>query len=291
MPLSHLFLALSVVFIWGTNFVVIKWGLADFPPFLFASLRFVFSAFPWLFFIRKPSVPWWSMAGVGLLMGAGQFGLLFWAMQHDISAGMASLVIQAQVFFTIIMSMLLYHEQARALQLIALALAATGYGVVAWHIATDTQGAVTILGLLTVLMAAFSWACANLLVRSVGRVNMLGFMVWSSTYSVVVLLGLSVMLEGPSIIVHALGHASWSGWLAVLWQALGNTLFGFGVWNWLLARHPVVVVTPTALLVPVFGMVSSAWLLSEALPLWKLAATGLVLGGLALNIYASKRRR
>lgn len=279
------------MFIWGTNFVVIKWGLADFPPFLFATLRFVFSALPWLFFIRRPKAPWYAIAGVGVLMGAGQFGLLFWAMQHDISAGLASLVIQAQVFFTIIMSMLIYHERARALQWMALSLAGVGYGVVAWHSVSDTQGAVTILGLLTVLVAAFSWACANLLVRSVGRVNMLGFMVWSSTYSVLVLLGLSLTLEGPASIVQALWQASWPGWLAVLWQALGNTLFGFGVWNWLLARHPAVVVTPTALLVPVFGMMSSAWLLNEALPVWKLLATGLVLGGLALNVYASKRRR
>ena len=46
---------------------------------------------------------------------------------------------------------------------------------------------------------------------------------------------------------------------SVAWQALGNTLFGYGAWNWLLARHPAATVTPAALLVPVFGMTASAW--------------------------------
>src|SRR3546814_5045203 len=104
MPLSHLLLALTVVFIWGTNFVVIKWGLAEFPAFLFATLRFLLSALPWVFVFRRPAVPWSAMACAGLLLGVGQFGLLYWAMRQDISPGLASLVVQSQVFFTILMS-------------------------------------------------------------------------------------------------------------------------------------------------------------------------------------------
>ena len=82
MPLSHLLLGLSVVVVWGTNFVVIKWGLGDFPPFLFAALRFIFSALPWVFFVRRPAVSWKRLAAAGIFTGVGQFDLLFWAMQH-----------------------------------------------------------------------------------------------------------------------------------------------------------------------------------------------------------------
>ncbi len=291
MPLPHLLLALSVVFVWGTNFVVIKWGLADFPPFLFATLRFVFSALPWLLFVPRPRAPWTAMAGVGVLLGAGQFGLLFWAMRQDISPGLASLVIQAQVFFTIIMSMMFFRERARPLQVAALLLASLGYGVVAWRSATDPSAAITVLGFALVLSAAFSWACANLVVRTVGRVNMLAFMVWSSVFAIFPVFGLSLFMEGPHLIAESLAHASLTGWLAVLWQALGNTLFGFGVWNWLQARHSSVTVTPLALLVPVFGMLSSAAVFGESLPAWKLAAAGLVMAGLALNVYGGRLRR
>jgi len=290
MPLSHLFLALSVVFIWGTNFVVIKWGLADFPPFLYAALRFFFSALPWIFVFRRPAVPWTSLAAVGTLLGAGQFGLLYWAMQHDITPGLASLVVQSQVFFTILMAMALTGERLRWLQGVALILAVVGYGVVAWHTGADPAAAVTLTGLALVLAAAFCWACANTIVRRAGKVNAAAFMAWSSLFAIIPTSLISLSVEGPQQIAQALLHASWAGWGTVLWQALGNTVFGFGAWNWLLARHPAATVAPTALLVPVFGMLSSALLLSEALQAWKLIAAALVLGGLALNLYAGRQR-
>lgn len=94
-------LAFAVVFIWGTNFAVIKLGIAEFPPLLFAALRFGLAALPWCIFIRRPNIRWRYLAAIGLLLGAGQFGVLFIAMRADISAGLASVVIQAQVFFTV----------------------------------------------------------------------------------------------------------------------------------------------------------------------------------------------
>src|SRR2546429_472802 len=107
MPLTHLMLALAIVFIWGTNFVVIKWGLAEFEPFLFAALRFALCVLPWIFFIPRPAVAWPRLALFGMLLGLGQFGLLYWAMQSDVTPGLASLIMQSQVFFTIALSMLL----------------------------------------------------------------------------------------------------------------------------------------------------------------------------------------
>ena len=78
MPIIHLMLALAVVFIWGTNFVVIKWGLAEFDPFLFAALRFALCIVPWIFFIPRPPVAWSRLAWFGVLLGAGQFGRCSW---------------------------------------------------------------------------------------------------------------------------------------------------------------------------------------------------------------------
>lgn len=287
MPVSHLLLALSVVFVWGTNFVVIKWGLADFPPFLFAALRFVLSALPWVFFIRRPAVPTWRLAAAGLCVG-GQFALLYWAMQDSISPGLASLAIQCQVFFTILLAMSLTGERLRPLQIGAMLLAIAGMAVVGWHGARDPSSTITLLGLSIVLVAAFAWGCANTLVRGAGKVDMLAFTIWSSLYAVPVLVLVSFLAEGPGKIMPALLQAGWQGWAAALWQALGNTVFGFGAWNWLLARHPAATVTPAALLVPIWGMLSSAWLLAEPLPGWKIIAALLVMGGLALNLYAGR---
>jgi len=291
MPLTHLLVALAVAFVWGTNFVVIKHGLADFPPFLFAALRFVFSCLPWVLFIGKPPVSWGKLAAFGLFQGAGQFGLLYYAMRADISAGLASLVVQSQVFFTIGAAVLWLGERIRMLQAGALGLAAAGVGIIAWRSAADSTAAVTLFGVMLTLGAGLSWAASNLVARSAGRVNMLGFVVWSSLFAILPLVGFSVWLDPPSSQVDSLAHAGPGAWCAVLWQALGNTLFGYGCWNWLLAHHPSWKVVPVALLVPIFGIGASWLLLDESLPPWKLAAACLIVASLAVNTFASIREQ
>lgn len=281
LPASHLLLALAVVAVWGTNFVVIRWGLDGLPPFLFATLRFALSALPWLLFVPRPAVPWRALAAFGVLLGAGQFGLLFFAIDGWISPGLASLVVQVQVFFTIGLSLWLLRERVRGFHLVGLALSLAGLGVIGAHL----DATVTLTGLALILAAAFFWASANLVVKSVGQVNMLHFMVWSSLFAVPPLLAISLLAEGPTRMLQALQHADATAWASVLWQALGNSLFGFGAWNWLLSRHPAATVTPMALLVPVFGMGASAISLGEAMPLWKLSACALVLGGLAVIVF------
>jgi O-acetylserine/cysteine efflux transporter len=280
LPYSHLLLALFVVFVWGTNFVVIRWGLDGLPPFLFATLRFSCSALPWLLFIRRPKVPWHQLAAFGVLLGVGMFAMLFLAMQGDISPGLASLVIQMQVFFTIGISLFTLGERVHGFQVAGLLLAVAGLTIIGMHLDAN----LTLKGLALVLAAAFFWACANMVAKAAGRVEMLGFMVWTSLFAVPPLLALSLWVEGPQLISTSLRNASVGVWASVLWQALGNTLFGYGAWNWLLARHPAATVAPLALLVPVFGMVASAWSLGEPLPAWKLAAGMLVLCGLLVII-------
>ncbi len=289
MPIIHLMLALAVVFIWGTNFVVIKWGLAEFDPFLFAALRFALCIVPWIFFIPRPPVAWSRLAWFGVLLGAGQFGLLFLAMRADVTPGLASLVMQSQVFFTIGLSMALQGERVKGPQYLAMMLAVAGIAVIGWQSLGSGKASVTPLGLSLVLCAAACWAIANLVARRAGKVNALAFIVWSSPFSLPPLMLLALYFHGWPAMAHSLTHASIGGWASVLWQALGNTLFGFAMWNWLLARYPAATVAPMALLVPVFGMSASAWLLAEPLQAWKLAAAALVIAGLALNFYASQR--
>ena len=280
LPLRHLLLAVAVVAVWGTNFVVIKVALAHLPPLLFGALRFTFALLPAVFFLRRPAVPWGNLAGYGVLIGAGQFGLLYLAMGHDISPGLASLVIQMQVFFTIGLSMALTREKVRGFQWLALALAVAGVVLIGSH----SDGNTTPKGLVMILLAAFSWACGNTLSRRAGQVNMLAYVVWSSLFALPPLLLLSLAVEGWPAIAAGLSAADATTWAAVLWQSLGNTLFGYVAWGWLLARHPAATITPMALLVPVFGMSASALLLAEPLPAWKLVAAALVLSGLALNV-------
>ncbi|MFN7446070.1 MAG: EamA family transporter [Curvibacter sp.] len=289
MPLAHLLLALAVVAVWGSNFVVIKFGLTELPPLLLATLRFALSALPWVFFIRRPAVAWRYLVGYGVLMGF-MFGLLFLSMRADITPGLASLLMQSQVFMTLLLVAALQGERMQRIQFAGLALATTGFALIAWQSFAQTHADVTPLGLGLALGGAFCWACANVVSRSIGRVDMLGFMVWNSIFAMPPLLLLSLVFEGPAAMADILPQASLAAWAAVLWQALGNTLFGFGVWGWLLVRHPAAIVTPMALLIPVFGMGSSALLLGEPLQAWKLGAAALVMAGLVVNVLGARAR-
>lgn len=276
----HALLALAVVAVWGTNFVVIKVALAHLPPLMFAALRFTFAFLPAAFFLKKPPVPWRNLAAYGVLIGLGQFGVLYIAMHGFISPGLASLVVQTQVFFTIGLSMWLAGERIRLFQVAALGLATIGLGVILTH----TDATTTPIGLGMVLFAALSWSLGNLVQRASPGVSSLSYVVWASLFSIPPLAALSFVMEGWPAIRQGLTHADAMTWAAVLWQSAGNTLFGYVAWGFLLARYPAATITPWALLVPVFGMGASALLLAEPLPMWKIAAAVLVIGGLAINI-------
>ena len=278
-------LALAIVFVWGTNFVVIRLGLDALPPLFFATLRFCFVFIPAAFFLKRPNVPWANLAVYGVAIGLFQFGMLFIAMKGHISPGLASLVVQMQVFFTIGLAMLRSGEKLAAHRLAAFALALAGMGVIAAH---NGQGA-TIGGV--VLVAAMGWAFGNTASREAGKVNMLAYVVWAALFSIPPLAALSLLTEGPAAIAAGVQHATWVTWAAVLWQAVGNTMFGYACWGWLLSRYPAATVAPMSLLVPIFGFGASALLLGEPLPLWKIGATALIMAGLAVNLLWRPRKR
>jgi len=277
-------LALAVVAVWGTNFVVIRLGLDALPPLLFAALRFTLVILPALLFVKRPAVSWRDLAAYGLFIGVGQFGLLFIAIDGLIAPGLASLVVQVQVVFTIGFAMRGTGERLVPMQYAALALAIAGVAIILAH----TGGTTTPLGVALVVGAALAWSLGNMVQRRAGRVDMLAFVVWSSLFAVPPLFALALLFEGGPRIVQAVSTAGPGVWAAVAWQAVGNTMFGYGAWGWLLARYPAASVAPMALMVPVFGMGAAALWLGEPLPAWKLLAAALIIGGLAVNLFGPR---
>ena len=282
----HQLLAFIVSLIWGTNFVFIKYGLDELPPFLFASIRFLLVAIPLVFFLSKPKVTWPQIAAYGLLIGFGQFGILFYAMQNNISPGLASLVVQMQVFFSIFLAILILKESLGHVQILAFVIAFSGIVL----IAIQADGQTTSLGLVLVLMAAMSWAVGNLIVKKAGQINIIAFLAYSSLFSVPVLFAMSFYFEGWDLISVSLRNASMTSVYVILWQSIGNTLLGYGLWNYLLHRYDAATVTPWALLVPIFGMLASSMMLAEPMPIWKIVAAMLVVSGLGVNVYASAKK-
>jgi O-acetylserine/cysteine efflux transporter len=282
----HLAAALLMVTIWGFNFVVIRWGLNDIPPLMLTLLRFILAAFPALLFIKPPKAPARLIIGYGLFAFALQFSLLFAGMAAGMPTGLASLVIQVQAFFTIGLVTVLMHERPRPAQVAGAAVAAAGLALVAWHL---PQG--TALGFGLVVMAALSWATANVIVKRVPADAPLAVVVWASAAACVPLAAATLIVDGPQRMVAVVSGLSVAQWLGVAFQAWPTTLVAFGIWAWLLRQHPAATVAPFTLLVPVVGMSCAVAFLDEPVTWWKLAGAALVLSGLALNLIAAVRRR
>ena len=282
LPLSHLLLALAIVAIWGTNFVVIKKSLDTFPPFLFATLRYAFALLPAIFFVKRPNVSWLNLGLYGVLIGVGQFGILFYAIHGHITPGLASLVVQTQVFFTIGFAMMFAGERIKRHQAISIGIAMLGLLVIAMHIDSQTS----LLGIGLVVCAGCAWGAGNTVSRSAGSINMFAYVVWASAFAVPPLLILSLVFEGSYVqLGEVLQTASLGAWIGVFWQSWANTLFGYAAWAWLLSKHPAALIAPAPLLVPIFGMGATAICLGESLTWWKILAAVLVMAGYLGTIY------
>ncbi|MFE9935942.1 EamA family transporter [Streptomyces hirsutus] len=284
---SHVLLAVLVAAVWGVNFVVIEIGLGHFPPLLFSALRFLVAAIPAVFLVGRPKVAWKWIVGVGLALGVAKFGLLFVGMDAGMPAGLSSLVLQIQAVFTALFAFLLLGERPARVRLVGMAVALAGIGV-----AAVDEGSSGPLGAFALVVAAAAcWGVSNVLTRRAAPADALNFMVWVSTVPVLPLLALSLLLEGPSRDLEALGALDLSGAGALLYVAWGTTVFGFGAWGWLLRRHPASTVAPFSLLVPVFGMSSAALFLGEPVSPLRWCAAALLVGGVALASFGGRGRR
>lgn len=283
-PIRHILLALLTVTIWGCNFVAIKLALHDLPPLLLCALRFLFVSLPLVFFLPRPAITVRQLFTYGLSMFGLQFGFMFLGMKLGVSAGLASVMLQLQVFVTLGLSAVLLRERVSLPQVAGTLIAVAGFAVVALH----SGGEVSLVGLACVLLAACSWGYGNVMSRSLGKVNPLALVVWGGLVVPLPMGVASLIFEGPARISQGLTHTGLPAVLALAFIVYVSTHVGYSLWSWLLARHAASAITPFALLVPVVGMLSSALLLGEPLPGWKVAAAGLVLAGLTVTVFGPR---
>jgi O-acetylserine/cysteine efflux transporter len=280
----HILLAVGIASVLGASFVAIHYGLEDAPPLLLTALRYIFAALPAVFFIKRPQIDLRLLIAYGLFVGVGQFGLLFIAIALGMPAGLASLVVQLQVFFTMLFALIVFGERPQRWQVLGAVIAFAGIGV----IATERLEGAALLPLLLTIGAAMFWGMGNMASKKAGRVDMLGLVVWSSLVPPLPLLGLSLLVDGPAVIVDALTHFSWRGAGAVAFMAYGATVFGFSMWARLLSLYPASQVAPFALLIPVAGIGSAALLLGEEITLIEVIGCLTVLAGLLVNIFGAR---
>lgn len=277
--------ALLIVAIWGLNFPVIRFGLNEFTPFTFATWRFVLGALPVLF-VPRPNIPWATLAGIGGFMFAGQFVFLFFAMQAGLPPGLTSVLVQLQGPLTVVLAAVFLREHATRGQWLGLAVAALGVVL----IGRSVEGTASVLAVGLALLSALTWAAGNLFFRSARGQSMFAVTVWASVLPPIPLALASLALDGPGALLTPILAPSWGGWFVLFYSVVPVMWLGYLIWGTLLRTYPAAKVGPISLLVPCAALLFSSFLVGEPIGGLRLLGVVVVLGGVAIGVFASGRR-
>jgi O-acetylserine/cysteine efflux transporter len=250
-------LALVVAVAWGLNFPATAIALEHFPPFLLAAVRFTLLAVPTLLFVPRPKVPFRWIVLVGSTLGVLQFAFLYLGMAAGMPSGLASLVIQAAAPFTVVLAGVVLRERLTTRQVVGVSVAVAALAVIAVHRAQTAA----LLPVVLVLCGAIGWAMGNVATRRTGPVNPLHLTLWWAVVPPIPMAVLSLLVEGPEQVGHALGTAftleALPSDLGLLYIVVVASLVGYGIWSRLLGKYPSSTVAPFSMLVPVVGVLAS----------------------------------
>ena len=285
---KHMLLGLAIIFAWGFNFVVIKWGLDDLTPMMLGGLRFLVIAVIGSLFFSRPNTPLKWIIAYALALNFGQFAFLFTGMIFGMPAGLASLVLQSQVIFTLIFAVFLLKEIVRPYQILAIGIASSGLSVIGF---ADSNTTLTILGFALTLAAASSWALGNIITKAMiqkGYDANINLIVWACWVPPIPFFICAYFIDGSHVMWENLIGIDWKTLATLAYLSLFATLGGYGLWSFLMTRYPAGTVAPLTLGVPVVGISSSALLLDEQISQAQWAGITLVLLGLILNTFGSR---
>ena len=284
MTKKDLTIAILVTFMWGINFSFIKLGLTSLDPFMLAALRFFLCAIPLVFFIKKPDVRFIYVIAYGLFFGVGLWGILYLGMYFGISAGIASIVLSIGVFFTIYLSYIFLKEKIDIYNKVGFSFAL--FGILQIFFVTD--GTVTIIGVLLVILSAISWAVLNIILKKANTKDVFAFLIWSTLFPPIPLLLLSYFTQGDIVFINFLNNIDSNAIISVAFQVYPTTLLGYWAWNTLVNKYPLNTITPLTLLIPIFGFLGSAIFFAESIGVYKILACLIIILGLSINTFKKK---
>jgi O-acetylserine/cysteine efflux transporter len=259
---------LLVMLIWGLNFVMGKWALAQVPPIFLMALRFALVAALLLPFVTLPRDRLRGILALSITLGCVHFSLMFTGLR-DVDAAVASIAIQTQVPFAALLAAMFLGDRLGWRRLLGMALAFAGIAVMAG----EPRFSSNLLPIGLIVAGALMWAIANIQIKQLGAVDGFALSAYMSLFAVPQLLAASYLLESGQ--VDALARATWQAWASLAYMAVMVTIISYAMWYRLLRRYPVNQAMPFTLLVPIFGVLSGVVLLDEPLG-WRI-----VIGGLA----------
>ncbi len=287
MTYPHILLALLVAIVWGFNFVVIKAGLHEIPPFTFVFLRYIFASIPLIFFVKRPNIPIKSLIIIGLTIGFVKFSFLFLGMYLGVNAGLSSLMLQSQAFFTILLSILLFNHRLTVAQVSGMMVAFSGIAFIGLQMHLEAS----LLSLVCILCAAFSWSVSNILVNKAGPLDSFALIVWTSLVPPLPLLGMVYLFEGGNeSFIKVWQNLNWTSSTCIFYISWIATLIGGTLWAKLMKLYSPCVVAPYSLLIPAFAFLSGWAVLGETVSFPIMVGCTIVFIGLGINQWHSRKK-
>lgn len=281
-------IAITVVVVWGINFVPMKFALQYLTPFELGAVRFLFAVLPMCFFMALPKVRLRWLLLSGMLQGFGQFSLMFISLEVGMTAALASVLAQTQIYFTALGSYLIFKSRPTTVLWVSMFTASIGlvfYG----YSAVSSGGEVTLLGILLMLAAAAMWSGANMVARVVSKesndYNPLAYIVWSSLPAAlcfILVVAITSPTAGKWVQWQTYQQISPILWLSFMYLGWASTIIAYGLWTRLLKKHDANKVAPFSLGVPITGMLAGILILGEKVDAWQWIGTVFI--GLSLLI-------
>ncbi len=249
-------LAVLVTFIWGVNFTFIAWGLESFPPLMLTALRFFFTAVPLVFFLKPP-----TFNRTLLIYAIGtfviQYAFIFTAMHLGASPGLTALLLQIQIFITVLLAYFILGEAVSRMQIIGMLVGVLGLSVIALNLGGDMP----VAGFVCILIAAVGWSFGNIASKRAAQqktnvpvvssgifssntkenkasaLSALALVAWGGLIACVILIPCSLLFETDAWQLATFNEASMRSWLSLGFIVYISTLVGFGLWSYLLSKN------------------------------------------------------
>lgn len=273
--------ALTVVVLWGLNFVAVKTALRDLPPFLLTSVRFLAVAAMLAPFFRPRPAQLPGILGIALVLGVGHFGMLFFGLA-GMDAATTAIVTQLGVPFSALLAWAVFGETLGLARLGGLVLAFGGVAVLAGE---PTLPALLPLGVAIAAMVA--WAFSNVQIKRIAPIDPMALNGWMALFSAPMLFMVSLAVEDGQ--AAAIATADWKTWTGLAYTTIGSSVIAYSLWYRLLGRHDMNRVVPVTLLGPVVAVTGGVLMLGEVLS-WQKVVGGLVtVAGVAVVQFATNR--
>lgn len=284
-------IAFAIVYlVWGSTYLAIRVGVQSLPPWLFAGVRFLLAGGLMLLYarLRGAALPvsgrdWRNIAVTALLMLVGGNGLVTWSEQWVESNQAALIVATSALWIAWLGTWGAQGERLNRLTLLGLGL---GFGGVAVLVGSGLSlRAAPPLAYAALGLAPLAWAAGS---------------VWSRRAPVacppVMTAALQMLIAGAVMTAAGLALGEPPRWrndpvalASLAYLVVFGSCLAYGAYLWLVHQVPPARLGTYAYVNPAVAVVLGWWLLDEHLNETQVLGTLIILGGVLLVTWASRK--